>query len=183
MSLRDFLPVSQALSRVDGEGGRLRPADPGLLPDFSRRAGGVSGGGGDAASAVAAGPAPVRNAVSERPALPGAPVGSPGPFGAPATASGKGRAGRRLPAWVEQLVLAFLRPGNRRRGTRPVQPELNFDSVRVVRNDLATSDVEVVLVRPSGRPAAMSPECRRRVLRVWWEEGTRQLRRLGHTLW
>jgi hypothetical protein len=82
--------------------------------------------------------------------------------------------------WLEQLVLALLRPGNRRRGTRPVQTEMCFEAVRVVRNDLTMSDVEMVARREAG--PRLSAGCRARVVRLWWNQGAQQLRRLSHAL-
>ncbi|MBL9138600.1 MAG: hypothetical protein JNK85_22215 [Verrucomicrobiales bacterium] len=109
--------------------------------------------------------------------------------GAGSTSSGVGRvdrrpttktSGRRLPGWLELFLLAVFRPGNRRRSTRTVQTEMCFQTVKVARNDLAVSDVEVVVRSPDRR--TMSPDCRARVLRLWWDQGTRHLRRWGQNL-
>lgn len=87
-------------------------------------------------------------------------------------------AGRRLPVWLEQVVLALLGPGkNRRRGRREVQSEFSFQEVRVARNDLSTADVELVPAR-----ASLSPACRTRVLKLWWDQGAERLKRLGGAL-
>jgi hypothetical protein len=77
------------------------------------------------------------------------------------------------------MVLSLLRPGNRRRGTREVQGELCFQSVKVVRNDLATADVE--MVNPA-RWGGLSAGCRARLLRLWWLAGVRRLKQLTHVL-
>lgn len=96
--------------------------------------------------------------------------------------SGRGSRGRRLPEWLEQVILAVFCPGNRRRGTRPVQTEMAFEAVKVVRNDLTTADVEVV-VRPAAKPPRpLSAGCRTRLLRLWWTEGANRVRKLGGLL-
>jgi hypothetical protein len=77
------------------------------------------------------------------------------------------------------MVVALLRPGNRRRGTREVQGELCFQTVKVVRNDLATADVEVVNRAGCG---GLSAACRARLLRLWWLAGVRRLKQLTHVL-
>ena len=159
MSLRNLLPIGRAFRSTPGEGGRYRPAVRGLVPDFSRPGGnppGVSGG------AMWGGPEGGRSAD--------------GPGGV-ATASRGGRRGHRLPRWVEQLVLALLRPGNRRRDARAAAASPSLEGVRVVRNDLATADVEVVVVRPAGRARPLSPECRARLLAAWWAPMAAGLRR------
>jgi hypothetical protein len=88
----------------------------------------------------------------------------------------------RLPVWVEQVLGSLVRPGNRRRGTRPVQTEMSFERVKVARNDLMTADVEVVSVGSgaSGRPARLSAACRARLLRLWWGQGSERWKRLGN---
>jgi len=177
MTLHRLLPISRSFASQPGRAGRYRPAGEGMLPDFSvqietRRAGGL---------------------LNRLPGMP-ATEGPTGPFQIPAVpVTGARRVGRReprgwrLPVWVEQLVLAFLRPGNRRRGNRAVQGELTFQTVKVARNDLVTSDVEVVLV-PSAKAATglsatgLSAACRSRLLRLWWEQGAQRLRRLGGSL-
>ena len=202
MSLRDFLPVSSALRRADGDGGRFRPAEPGLLPDFSAGRGGAPGASGASSATLSVrrrvvgantfsedGPAAVVPGDSGRveagTAGTSAGVASAGRAGevAARVSGAERRALRRLPGWLEQMLFALVRTGNRRRNLRPVQPELGLDSVKVARNDLTTADVEVVLVKSERRPARMSAECRGRLLRLWWEEGSRRLRRLGNTLW
>ncbi|MBX3745040.1 MAG: hypothetical protein KF833_06995 [Verrucomicrobiae bacterium] len=155
MSFKSLLPLGRSFTPSEGRPGRYRPPEPGALPRLDTASAGTS-----------AGVAPGRAAGRE-----GEGVGR-----------GRARSGRRLPLWVEQLVLAVLRPGNRRRGTREVQGELDLRLVKVVRNDLETADMEVV-VRPegSGRPG-LSPACRGRVLRLWWEQGMRRIRRIGNAL-
>jgi hypothetical protein len=56
-----------------------------------------------------------------------------------------------------------------------------LEGVKVVRNDLTTADVEVV-VRREKAEGRLSLACRRRVWRLWWEQGARHLRRLGNLL-
>jgi len=183
MSLREFLPVSPAVRRPgDGEN-RFRFAEPGLVPDFSvGRTGTPNGAGAGVREASRLAAAPEPPAPGPAPTVPGSRLSGESPAASGRLVEGS-RAGRRLPAWMEQLVLLFVRPGNRRRMTRTVQPDLGFESVRVARNDLATADVEVVLVKPGARPARLSAECRGRLLRLWWEAGSRHLRRWGNTLW
>ena len=168
MSLRVFLPVSSAFRRVADDGGRFQPAEPGLVPDFSE---------GRGVTGVVA-PAPMEPAASASSTSSRAvkePVESKQGTPSPTL--------RRLPRWFERMLLMLVRSGNRRRGQHPVQSELGFESVRVARNDLATADVEVVMVKSSTRSLRLSPECRRRVLRLWWEEGSRRLRTWGQILW
>lgn len=110
------------------------------------------------------------------------------PLPAPAaTVAGAGDLGRVRAGWggwaaVGRLLGAMLRPGNRRRGTRVVQTEMAFDRVRVARNDLMTSDVEVVALGAKGaeRPARLSAACRARLLVLWWDQGAERVRRLGN---
>jgi hypothetical protein len=86
--------------------------------------------------------------------------------------------GWRLPGWLEQLILVVMRSGNRRRSARPVQGEFALRSVTVAKNDLMTSDVEVV-VRKSERPKPLSASCRARLLALWWSPVARRLGRWG----
>lgn len=174
MSLRVFLPVSSAFRRVPDSASRFHPAEPGLVPDFkaARSPAGLelaasSSAGGASSTAGGVEAAGTKEEEKEKEKEPRADP----------------RSLRRLPRWLERLLLTLFRSGNRRRGERAVQAELSFASVRVARNDLATADVEVVLVKPSVRSAGLSPECRGRLLRLWWDEGSRRLRRWGHTLW
>ncbi|MBL9128164.1 MAG: hypothetical protein JNL97_10975 [Verrucomicrobiales bacterium] len=88
------------------------------------------------------------------------------------------RVGWRLPSWLEQVLLLLLRPGNRRRSTRSTQSEFCVRSVAVAKNDLVTSDVEVV-VRMPAKPAALSASCRARLLALWWSPVARRFGRWG----
>jgi hypothetical protein len=94
-------------------------------------------------------------------------------------ASTKRVPGRRLPQWIEQVLLVFMRSGNRRRGSRPVQEEFCLGPVKVAKNDLVTSDVEVV-VRGVDKPKPMSASCRARLMALWWAPVARRLGRWGH---
>lgn len=87
--------------------------------------------------------------------------------------------GRRLPVWLEQLILALTRSGNRRRGSRVVQDEFCLRTVKVAKNDLVTSDVEVV-VRGLEKPKVLSASCRARLMALWWAPVARRLGRWGH---
>lgn len=104
------------------------------------------------------------------------------PASTPVTVPASAPRGRRLPEWLEQLLVTVLRPGNRRRGTRPVQTEWSFESLKVARNDLSTADVEVVVAPPPKPPSPLSPGCRTRLLRLWWTEGAHRVRKLGGLL-
>lgn len=170
MSLKLLLPIGRAFAPVVDRRGRYQSREGGVLPRFedgSRISPAAEGSAGPSG-----GTAPVGRAVSDPSRLRVQASGNPK------------RAARRLPVWLEQWVLALVRPGNRRRGTRPVQTEFRLETVKVARNDLTTADVEVV-ARP-GRggdvPPRLSLACRRRVLRLWWEQGARQLRRIGNML-
>lgn len=175
MRLHHLLPIGRAFATTP-ERSRYRPAEEGMVPDFSTPAG--------SGRAVEWGrePAPgTEVATSSVEGESGAAVAA-----SPAVGFGLGRgrrpvrAGRgwRFPRWFEQVVLALLRPGNRRRGTRPVQGEFPLGAVKVARNDLVTSDLEVVEVRP----AKLSAACRTRLLRLWWDQGAKRLRGLGGVL-
>lgn len=95
--------------------------------------------------------------------------------GATATPVPAGR-GARLVEWARHW---FGLPGNRRRGGLPVQPELQFGGVRAVRNDLFLSDVEYV----APPPRKLSPECRRRLLGVWWNRTAGAVGQAVRMLW
>lgn len=155
MSFRNLLPIGRAFDASADRTGRYQLSEKGV-PDF---------------------------AVPGVPPGPGVVESEPRVVGSPARDGGGKRRGRRLPGWVESLILMLLRPGrNRRRGTRVVQGELAFQRVRVVRNDLATSDVEVVAVPPSVGRESLSAACRSRVLKLWWDQGAERLKRLGSAL-
>ena len=244
MSLRNLLPIGRAFIPAGGNSGRYRPAEAGVMPDFSGPHGMKHGV--KVRPAVSAGVETLAEpAVSPAPAFPvaapgsktavemdrlaqaefssGTPPGTPEiPLeSSPASGSASGSASSpfakrsveasilverslsrpppapvakvtgagdrvggsawRLPVWVEQLLSALVRPGNRRRGTRPVQTEMTFERVTVARNDLMTADVEVVSVGgASGRPARLSAACRARLLRLWWGQGSERWKRLGN---
>ena len=162
MSLKNLLPLSPSFTQNEERPGRYRPTDPGVLPRFGEGRGRGRGRGEDETTgAIEAG----RTGVALRREGSGT----------------KGRGGCRLPLWVEQWVLALVRPGNRRRGTRVVQSEMDFRSVKVVRNDLATADVEVVVKGEKGQ-RALSAACRGRLWRLWWDQGVRRIRRIGNAL-
>lgn len=177
MSLRTLLPISRSFEPGADRAGRYRPQDAGVVPDFSVR---PEVARVPAAVAVAEA-TPVEPTMSKSPFTP---VGCPTGAGQAGRLAARREAGHRLPLWLEQLLLALMRPGNRRRGTRPrpVQTELAFQRVAVARNDLMTADVEVVPVRPPGRAAGLSAACRSRLLKLWWEQGADRLKRLGGVL-
>ncbi len=194
MSLRSLLPLGRAFRSSAERAGRFQPAQPGLLPDFSRggREPGGEGGvslhgtrGGGCADGEGVGGASPRGADgaavgsaaglgSGRPGAVGRSVGGGGRVRSPRG----GRVGWRLPGWLEQLILVVMRSGNRRRSARPVQGEFALRSVTVAKNDLMTSDVEVV-VRKSERPKPLSASCRARLLALWWSPVARRLGRWG----
>ncbi len=78
--------------------------------------------------------------------------------------------------------MALFGPGNRRRLSDSVQTEMDFRGVRVARNDLTASDVEAVPIRAPRAETALSQDCRKRVLRLWFDQGSRRLRRWGASL-
>lgn len=84
--------------------------------------------------------------------------------------------GARLVDWARHW---FGLPGNRRRHSAPVQPELRFQEVRVARNDLVLSDVEYVAA-PRRR---LSPECRGRLLGAWWARTSGAVGQAVRMLW
>lgn len=172
MSLKNLLPISRSFAATASRAGRFRSSPPAALPPLA-----VVRGEGLASGL--------------RPALPpqGGAEGGAAIFGSGSDLSKAGgverrpvskSSGRRLPGWLEQFLLAVFRPGNRRRSTRSVQTELCFQTVRVARNDLAVSDVEVVVRAPERK--TLSPDCRARVLRLWWDQGASRLRRWGQNL-
>lgn len=137
----------------------------------------------------------VSNALSARPDRPGRyrvrPDAWPPRFGAfpervppvdSTTAGGRAVAtpvpagrGARLVEWARHW---FGLPGNRRRGGSAAQPELQFGGVRAVRNDLFLSDVEYVPPR-----RRLSPECRGRLLGVWWSRTAGAVGQAVRMLW
>jgi len=171
MSLRSLLPIGRAFEPSGLREGRFRPADPGLVPDFSRGPRGDRGwdGGGDAETR--------RGSAADARSSAGDVV-----VGEAHLQVGRGwRVGpvrRRLPAWLEQFILALIRPGNRRRSTREVQGEFRLESVKVAKNDLVTSDVEMVVIS-SSRPRGMSASCRARLMALWWSPVAKRLGRWG----
>ncbi len=181
MSLRNLLPLSRSFAPTVDRSGRYRRAESGVVPDFSVSAG-DGGGVARLGGSIEVGSA-VRVAGAAHEAEGVAVARWTGPL-ADRGVLGRGRPVssarvRRLPAWLEQFLSALIRPGNRRRGTREIQTELSFDRVRVARNDLSTSDVEVVLVRTPRAAESLSAACRTRLLRLWWDQGANRLRRLG----
>lgn len=173
MKLHSLLPIGRAFAPAADRSGRYRQAEPG----WWTRLGGVEPRLPGRERGVGAAPM----AVAER-AEAGRAPGPETPAGKMPGAGLRPVARRRLPLWLEQLLLLLVRPGNRRRGSRPVQTEMCFESVKVARNDLTTADVEVVVPSAGGLRARLSPACRRRLVRLWWDQGTRRLRQLGNTL-
>ncbi len=163
MSLRNLLPIGRTFEPSGDRLGRFRPAEPGLLPDFSRE---------NRAERDGRFVAPDEAVRGETPEVVGAPP-------ARVRTSAKRVPGRRLPQWLEQVLLVFMRSGNRRRGSRPVQEDLFLGTVKVAKNDLVTSDVEVV-VRSVSKPKPMSASCRARLMALWWAPVARRLGRWGH---
>ncbi len=204
MNLRNLLPIGRTVDPSGERSGRFRPAAPGLLPVFSREAptesapmgtpsgtpDGSSAAAGDALSDAnpfavgrdSAGSREVRK-VGMGTAADEISAQTRPKAKAEAKSTAKGNAnnaksGRRLPLWLEQWIWALMRSGNRRRGTRPVQGELFSEPVKVAKNDLVASDVEVV-VRVPAKPKAMSATCRARLMGLWWAPVARRLGRLG----
>ena len=181
MRFLSLLPFGRQFTPVDRQSGRYQRAEEGLLPDFSanRSPAGAPKSQPQLRKGGEAWVAPSKKA-------PAAPTASPFQAVQPMEArfplpilTQPSSHRRRLPVWLEQLLLGLLRPGNRRRGSREVQTELCFQSVTPARNDLITADIEVVSARRPGGPNCLSPACRQRILRLWWEQGTRRIRRLG----
>lgn len=176
MSLRSLLPIGRAFGSAADRPGRYRRAEETMLPVFggppSGGAGRLEGGTREGAVGSSSQATLVGAGSDERSS-----VGLGRPSGRPVR-----KGGRRLPVWLEQLLLVLFRPGNRRRSTRPVQTEMCFEAVKVARNDLATADVEVVVVSPKRDRDRLSPACRGRLVRLWWREGARRLRQLSNTL-
>ena len=77
--------------------------------------------------------------------------------GQPASPSAPGEAPVQRPSGLRALFLwgraRKSRPGGPASGRPLVQAELSLDSIRVVRNDLSESDLEVVPAEPCGRRA------------------------------
>jgi hypothetical protein len=174
MSLRNLLPIGRSFAATASRSGRFRSSPPAALPPASAR---------NVASSAPLDPTGLASGASRGEAVGG---GVSLGMNVPSDVGGTMRrpvlrtSGRRLPGWLEQFLLAVFRPGNRRRSTRSVQTEMCFQAVRVARNDLATSDVEVVVRAPERQ--TLSADCRARVLRLWWDQGTSRLRRWGQNL-
>lgn len=196
MSLRSLLPIGRSFSPHDNRLGRYRPAEPGALPDFSDAVPRSAPPAAETIPAQVHGSIPVpasdRNSVSPTP-LGAGPVGrnpdstpSPSPAMEQARlrrhARGAASSGRRLPLWLENLLMALFGPGNRRRLSHSVQTEMDFRSVRVARNDLTASDIEAVPIRAPRAETSLSPDCRKRVLSLWFDQGSRRLRRWSSSL-
>ncbi len=170
MSLLTLLPFGRAFTPSGTRSGRYQPAAAGLVPDFS----------GSKPSTPAPAPAPAPATATPPPPPPSDPGADSGtPLNPGSARRARASARKPLPGWLEQLILGLLRHGNRRRGTRPVQAELALQSVTPARNDLTTADLEVVPARRPGGPHGLSPACRQRILRLWWDQGTRRIRRWG----
>ncbi|MCC6231721.1 MAG: hypothetical protein IT580_03710 [Verrucomicrobiales bacterium] len=192
MSLRSLLPIGRSFSPHDHRLGRYRPADPGTLPDFSDVPARSGREGGLEPSS--ANPEPTPDAAGTPTSTANAPLRSatePRPTFARTAALTSSRSqparrlppsGRRLPLWLENLLMTLFGPGNRRRLSDSVQTEMDFRAVRVARNDLTASDVEVVPIRTPPAETSLSPDCRKRVLRLWFDQGSQRLRRWGSSI-
>lgn len=176
MSLRHLLSISRTVAAVEERPGRFRVLRREVLPRFNRSDAEPSNTPDSNPGSPPARPESGRE-LGRRTSNIFAAVPDTSSRGGPEHAS----AGFRMPRWVEQILLSLLWPGNRRRGTRPVQTEMPFDTVKVARNDLMTADVEVI-VKPKRLESGLSPACRGRVLRLWWGESARRLRKLSNTL-
>ncbi len=181
MSLRQLLPLSRSFTPASNPFGRSGSVEIGARPDPAASARATPS---PVADRPAAGPVP----VSRRIVVPMRAIAKQKETGVARggsdPAGGRREMGRRgFRLMVEQMLLTLLCPGNRRRGLRPgpVQTEMQFETLKVARNDLTTADVEVVIKTP-GRREPLSAACRGRILRLWWEEGARRLRRLSTTL-
>jgi hypothetical protein len=81
---------------------------------------------------------------------------------APAPSAPSGKPGK-IGGWIKKLnPLALLPPrrgdsGRGRPARKPVQTELTLEKVRVVRNDLSDTDLEIVPGRLMGLPSGASP--------------------------
>lgn len=95
------------------------------------------------------------------------PALAPAPAIATARSVSKPKPAAKSPAWTGWMKklnpLALLsqwggdRAGRNRPARKPVQTELTLDRVRVVRNDLSDTDVEIVPGRLMGMPSGASP--------------------------
>lgn len=179
MSLRNLLPIGRAFVPTAERTGRYRPAEAGVLPVFAETRVPAAASETSASTAEPSGARPAAEIVRDAGRVDGLEAASRRAKGL--EQPGRGR-GWRLPAWLERWLLHLLRPGNRRRGTRPVQTEMCFRTLKVARNDLTTADVEVVMVGPAKRGTGMSAACRARLFRLWWTQGARRWKRWGNLL-
>lgn len=153
MSLLRLLTAGRSLESVRDTGSRYRLTTQRLLPQF----------------------APARNPFAGKPAEaepPPAPAVSP-ETGAARVSSASGARGadgareRKAARWwngskriVSGLMArprrVFAKPARSPRGEPPVQGELSLDRVKVVRNDLSETDVEVTTVKPKAPPVPLT---------------------------
>jgi hypothetical protein len=177
MSLLRLLTSGKSLVGVQVSGGRYHPARQGALPKFSTRNNpfrattrpssatarksdlGIEGGEPAASSAREAKPAAV--AAAAKGPTPQQPARKAAVFGGPKVGSWVARVGagvgeqvRRGRAWLT----GWMRPRRAKaQAVAPlppfkkplVQAELSLEAVKVVRNDLSDSDLEVVTAKPT----------------------------------
>jgi hypothetical protein len=166
MSLLRLLTAGKSLVGVKESEGRYHLSRQSRLPEFNAKRNPFRGtarpeGKAPAKPAdqetamVAAAPAPEPQAAKAAAETPGKRPAAP--FGGGFAARGSGVA-----SWVRQrLARMFNKPGRAAARSvaaakpaptaakRPMQTELSLDAVRVVRNDLSDSDLEVVAVKPA----------------------------------
>ncbi len=168
MSLLQLLTTGKCFTILREPTGRYRMTDPRAMPRFgSAKAPGAVAATGELPGCEATAPANAQEgadpAVASQPKVPpeaGIPIVAPGwaeaPKSLPAHNSGAG-----IFCWVAQvrqrLTARFARrprqssaPAVSRPAKTAVQGELSLDLVRVVRNDLSDSDLEIV---PAKAPA------------------------------
>lgn len=162
-----LLAVTESLVESKDKTGRYRLSKQGLLPrfgspknPFAERTPESSGPSSAVSTATA------KSALPENPPTPtpAAAKESTSPARRAVTAI-LGRGGRTVGRWVERLRRLRIpwfqsqapKPATWRKAVAPVQTELSLDNVRVVRNDLRESDLEVVPLRSSAPRKVTEP--------------------------
>jgi hypothetical protein len=150
MSLKQFLVVSKSFIGIRDAKSPYELRKENLLPRF----------GSSGRIAPAAYPTPMVQADWLEPRTLGEPVESVAPqpkpfeaalppstpFASPAPGASSHPAKARLPrGWLNLLTFGLL--GRRKESSSLVQSELSLDRIKVIRNDLADSDLELVIRR------------------------------------
>ena len=182
MSLLRLLTAGKSLIGLKGSDSHYRPSQPGALPRFGGKKNPFRATTRpEAAHPAETEPAETACEHAERPvqdpaSVPAATTEATAVFGAPVMTPGAEAAAVSAPPQAKSSVsgaiarcagkLKHLMPFRGQKAPKTavprfskpmVQTELSLESVRVVRNDLSDSDVEIVPAQPPVAPAAEQP--------------------------